>query len=330
VSLREADIRPADLLNEYLRLNAEDGKALLSDSAGMDQRACPGCNDDAPIAAFDKNGFKLVRCGKCATLYVNPVPSASALAAFYRYSKSSDYWANVFFPTVAEARRGPIYQPRAQRVAAYAGAPSKLIDVGAGTGLFIEEFYALNTHVSVAAVEPGSAHAAQLRANNVETFEGFAGEAAADPYWASSADVVTCFEVLEHVSDPAALFTDLASLTRPGGLVIVSGLCGSGFDIVTLGALSKPVSPPHHLTFLSIAGVEKLLKRCLLDVIDICTPGELDVDIVRNVALKNPAVLEDQNLRHLILEADDVARKDFQESLKQSRNSSHMWIVART
>jgi hypothetical protein len=90
------------------------------------------------------------------------------------------------------------------------------------------------------------------------------------------------------------------------------------------------VSPPHHLTFLSIAGVEKLLKRCLLDVIDICTPGELDVDIVRNVALKNPAVLEDQNLRHLILEADDVARKDFQESLKQSRNSSHMWIVART
>ena len=329
MSLREADIRPAALLAEYLRLNEEDGKALLTNPGEMETRACPGCGEDMPRPAFEKNGFKLVRCGTCETLYVNPVPSAGSLAEFYRHSQSSDYWAKIFFPAVAEARRKPIYRPRAVRVAGYADSPARLIDVGAGTGLFLEEFHALNPDVALAAVEPGSAHADQLRAKNVETFEGFAGEAAVDPAWTGSADVVTCFEVLEHVSDPAALFDDLAALARPGGLIIVSGLSGSGFDIETLGALSKPVSPPHHLTFLSITGAEKLLRRCQLALIDISTPGELDVDIVRNVALQNPDVLGDAAIRHLILEADDNARREFQESLKASRKSSHMWIVAR-
>ena len=72
-----------------------------------------------------------------------------------------------------------------------------------------------------------------------------------------------------------------------------------------------------------------MLARCGLDVIEICTPGELDVDIVRNVALENPEVLGDPDVRHLILEADAAARRDFQEELKKSRRSSHMWIVAR-
>ena len=138
----------------------------------------------------------------------------------------------------------------------------------------------------------------------------------------------TDFEVLEHVRNPTDLFRDLAALVQPGGIIIVSGLSGSGFDIKLLGASSKPVSPPHHLTFLSIAGAENLLNRCKLDIIEISTPGELDVDIVRNVALQDPSILKDPGLRHLILEAEDSARHNFQESLKKSRKSSHMWIVA--
>ncbi len=330
MNFSETDIRPADLLAEYLRLNEADGRALLCGPDELEHRGCPGCDKDDPLPAFKKNGFVLVRCAACDTLYVNPAPSTPSLAAFYRHSQSSEYWAKVFFPAVAEARRGQIYRPRAERIAAYAGKPKRLIDVGAGAGLLLEEFHALKPDIAIAAVEPGSTHAAELRQKNIETFEGFVDEAAADPAWAGGADVVTCFEVLEHVIDPAALFRDLAALVRPGGLIIVSGLSGSGFDIKTLGPLSKPVSPPHHLTFLSIAGTESLLRRCQLNVVDISTPGELDVDIIRNVALQNPDVLSDPEIRHLILEADDDARQAFQENLKKSQRSSHMWIVART
>jgi SAM-dependent methyltransferase len=333
LSLHEADIRPADLLAEYLRLNAEDGRRLLNHPEPLEERPCPGCRGDASNPAFRKNGFSLVRCAECDSLYVTPAPSPKALGNFYRDSSSTNYWANVFFPAVAEARRKAIYRPRAERVAGIAAEHGidvgAVVDVGAGFGLFLEEFRALVPTAMMRAVEPGRAHAAQLASKGFETFEGYAQDAAADPAWRDGADVVTLFEVLEHLLEPQAVLMRLANLVRPGGLILVSGLCGDGFDIRVLGERSKPVSPPHHLTFLSIAGAEMVIERCGLELFSITTPGELDVDIVRNAALEKPECVEDPVIRRLVLEASDEERQTFQESLKQSRQSSHMWIVVR-
>ncbi|HJN26174.1 MAG TPA: class I SAM-dependent methyltransferase [Rhodospirillales bacterium] len=333
MTLREQNIRPADLLAEYLRLNTEDGQNLLSKAGKMQNRPCPGCGIDDATLDFVKNGFTLVRCNGCDSLYVNPVPPEEAMATFYRDSPSADYWANVFFPAVAEARREPIYKPRAARINRIVKdndiVPKQIIDVGAGAGLFLEEFSRLNPEVRIRAVEPGAAHAAGLRDKGFDIFEGYSDAAILQSDWKASADVVTCFEVLEHVSDPVSLFSDLCGLVRPGGLIVVSGLSGSGFDIQVLGKQSKPVSPPHHLTFLSIAGTQVMIERCGLELLSITTPGELDVDIVRNAALEDAECVGDPAIRRLILEVDDEERQAFQEMLKNSCRSSHMWIVSR-
>jgi SAM-dependent methyltransferase len=333
LSLHEADIRPADLLAEYLRLNAEDGRRLLSCPEPLEERPCPGCGGDASNPAFHKNGFLLVRCADCDSLYVTPAPSAKVLEAFYRDSPSAEYWANVFFPAVAEVRRESIYRPRAGRVASLAAdhgvTVNALVDVGAGAGLFLEEFTTLASGVRLGAVEPGATHVGELVGKNFETFAGDAEQAAMDPAWRDGADVVTCFEVLEHVSNPDHLFASLAALARPGGMIVVSGLNGGGFDIRALGERSKPVSPPHHLTFLSPMGAARLVERSGLEYISITTPGELDVDIVRNAVLEDPNCVDDPDIRRLVLEASDEERHTFQESLRQSRRSSHMWIVVR-
>ena len=331
--MRETDIRPQDLLAEYLRLNDEDGRRLLADGAALEQRACPGCGDLSARPAFEKNGFRLVQCETCDSLYVNPAPTDETMEAFYRSSPSADYWTNVFFPAVADARRETIYRPRAERVVGLSADNGleirTALDVGAGAGLFLQEINALLPGAGLGAVEPNLVHAAALGDRGFGVFEGYANGAAADPAWAGKADLVTCFEVLEHVSDPDGLFASLAALARPGGMIVVSGLNGSGFDIRALGERSKPVSPPHHLTFLSIAGAERVIERCGLELLSVTTPGELDVDIVRNAALEDPDCVDDPDIRRLVLEASDEERQTFQESLKQSRQSSHMWITAR-
>ncbi len=333
MTLREKDIRPADLLSEYLRLNAEDGQRLLQDGRQLESRSCPGCGGDDPIPAFDKNGFSLVHCAHCKSLYVNPVPSTESLSAFYRDSPSSQYWAKVFFPAVAEARRGPIYRPRAERVASIASGnginTGYVVDVGAGDGLFLEEFRQIRPDMRFGAVEPGEAHIATLRDKGFDVFEGFSVQAVSDPTWKGAADLVTCFEVLEHVKDPAGLLMELAGLVRPGGLLVISGLSGSGFDIQVLGEYSKAVSPPHHLTFLTTSAAAMLVEKCGLENLEISTPGELDMDIVRNVARDNPDCLNNAFLRNLVLDASDEARSQFQSFLKLACLSSHMWIVAR-
>ena len=90
----------------------------------------------------------------------------------------------------------------------------------------------------------------------------------------------------------------MGELARPGGLILVSGLCGDGLDIRTLGALNA-VSPPHHPTFLSQQGARALVDRAGLDCVSFETPGQLDVDILRSALLNDDDVVEDPELRGL-------------------------------
>ncbi len=329
--MKESDIRPQSLLDEYLRLSAADAERFFSDRKRRVHRPCPGCGEARTIGAFEKNGFTVARCPSCATLYVTHVPEPDRLAEFYRDSPSQKYWAEVFFPSVAEARRIKIFRPRVERVRALladSGAtPATIVDVGAGAGMFLEECRTAGLGGTWRAVEPNAILARTCRDKGFETFAGFAADAASS--WKGAADLVTAFEVVEHLTDPAAFLRDIAALARPGGFLLLSGICGTGFDVLTLGARANAVFPPHHLTFFSRRGVSTLLGRCGLAEVAFLTPGQLDVDIVRNACADDPSAVADPFLRHLLFAADDAQRDKFQNFLAAAGLSSHMWIVAR-
>lgn len=332
--MREADIRPADLLAEYLRLSSEDARSFFPSPSTFVARRCPACDADGRNLAFVKEGFQFCRCRACNTLYAAPVPPLEQLAAFYRKGASQKYWAETFFPAVAEARRTHVFQPRVARIADMARehgmSVERLIDVGAGAGVFLEEAKRGGMGgISLRAVEPNEAFAEPLRARGFETFVGFVEEAAGEAGWVGTADLVTTFEVIEHLIDPLAFLRAVRGLARPGGMVVLTGLCGDGFDIITLGASSKAVAPPHHLTFLSRRGVAALLERAGLEQIAFLTPGQLDVDIVRNTLNADSGASSDPFTHSIALEAPESTRIAFQNFLAEHRLSSHMWIVAR-
>ena len=331
--LREQDIRPPDLLAEYLRLNEEDGRRLLEQAGTLQHRSCPGCKANNPQQGFTKNGYLLVHCGDCKSLYVERTPSDEAFEEFYKDSPSANYWADTFFPSVSEARRVAIFQPRAAQVEAILTSHDMrlnvAIDVGAGAGLFLDEFGKLVPDADLRAVEPSAILSRTNRNMGRQVFEGYATAAAMDREWRASGDLITCFEVIEHIVDVDAFIASLRDLCRPGGIIIISGLCGTGFDIRVLGEYSNPVSPPHHLTFLSRAGVERLIARLGLELLSFVTPGVLDVDIVRNVVLREPDAVTDDFVRDLVLNENEETRAAFQDFLTENGLSSHMWIVAR-
>src|SRR5581483_7212861 len=140
---------------------------------------------------------------------------------------------------------------------------------------------------------------------------------------------VVSFEVIEHVPDVEAYIRQLRELAAPGGTVVISGLCGSGFDIATLGERSNAVSPPHHLNFISRAAVAPLVARCGLELVRFLTPGLLDVDIVRNALVQDPRAVTDRFVRDLVQNASAEVRASFQTFLSEHGYSSHLWIVAR-
>ena len=331
--MREDDIRPADLLNEYLRLSSRDAETYFPDRERLSGRPCPACGGRDAVDAFEKDGFPVARCAACRTLYVTAVPAKEALDAYYRGSPSQKYWANVFTPAVAETRRRKIVRPRVERIKALLADlgrdPAEVLDVGAGQGMFLEECRATGLGRRHRAVEPAADSAAAAAKKGFDVFTGFAREAAGDDAWRGRADLVTAFEVIEHVTDPVTFVGELAALAAPGGHILMTGLCGTGFDILVLRQHSRAIAPPHHLTFLSHAGVGRLLRGAGLEEVSFFTPGLLDVDIVANAYAADPAAVGDGFARHLVSAASDGERQAFQRFLAENGLSTHMWIVAR-
>jgi SAM-dependent methyltransferase len=331
-ALKEADIRPDALLRRYLELSEQDVEQFFADERERAAVPCPGCGQDRPVAAFDKHGFQYVQCQSCWSLYVSPRPPAEALDRFYADGPSSRFWANEFFPAVAESRREHVIRPRVQRVLRRCGEQGTAmdgavaVDVGAGAGVFLTELRDAADGVECVAIEPGRELAAQARANGLSVAEKTLEDATEI---AGRADLVTSFEVIEHIHDPLRFVNALTHLAKPGGLVLVTGLGGDGFDVQTLWESSTAVTPPHHLNFISVAGFERLFTRAGFIDVEVETPGLLDVELVRKAAQEGRASELPRFISLLVERRGPEVHEAFQRFLQTARLSSHTWIWGR-
>jgi SAM-dependent methyltransferase len=326
--MKESDIRPADVFSEYLRLSALDAESYFS-SGDRQPVSCVACGSASSRPAFRKNGFDYVECQVCRTLYLSPRPRLSEFEKFYNDSPSSEFWAKKFFPALMGIRRELIFVPRAQRIHGICKErgirAGTVVDVGAGHGIFLEEWRNLEPQSRVCAIEPGRELANVCRGKGIEVLEVLAEQA---QEWEGRADLLICFEVIEHAHDPLAFVRSLCKLVKPGGAAIVSGLGVDGYDIQVLWEHSKSVSPPHHINFMSVQGYETLFRRAGFSQVEVTTPGKLDVDIVRNTLTQDPALLEGRHFEKTLLSRGPEALSEFQAFLAKHRMSSHVWTIA--
>jgi len=328
--MKESDIRNDEVFAEYLRLSREDARMILRSSNQFVAIDCPACESSKGWSAFQKDGFVYRECADCRSLFVSPRPSQAMLDEFYGRSLSSQYWAEVFWPNVAEGRLQHVINPRVARILEHPDLARldgrfTAVDVGAGAGGFLTALLDAAPHVRTIAVEPDSALAAQARENGHEVVVSASEEVGA---WNAAGDFVSTFEVIEHVFDPFAFVASLAKFCRPGGTILVTGLGGDGFDVRMLGAASKSVSVPHHLNFLSVRGLERMFDRAGYVNAVVETPGQLDVELVIK-GMRDASDLQiPPFIRTLLEDRDAETLTRFQEFLQASRLSSHTWIWA--
>ena len=319
--MKEEEIRPKTIFEEYLNLSRQDAEAF--ERALFKEVGCPGCGEKNSKPQFDKDGFNYVFCEACGSLYCSPRPSENELADFYKNSKSAKYWAEVFFPSVAEIRRKKIFMKKAKQlyevVVNKKLSPMSICDVGAGYGIFLEELSPYFSNCDFFAIEPSPELAEICRSKGFETYQGTSEQSA---IWKERFDLVISSEVVEHVYSCDAFIESLNNLIRPGGYCLLTGLGYEGFDILTLGEQSNSVSPPHHLNFLSIRGFESLFRRNGFSMVEIWTPGKLDVDIVINSSHKNEFI-------RVLEQRGEKTIREFQTFLQKHKLSSHVWILAK-
>ena len=326
-AITEEEIRPDDLFNEFMRLSAVDAENFF-DRSKFVETACPGCNAEQPKSSFIKHSFTYNHCEDCGSLYVSPRPTEDELLRYYASSESQRFWFEEILKRTGDKRKASIMMPNINRVEDIllkAGhSPKRVLDVGSANGTFLTEWKKRHTDAELIGIEPGQESAQKCRDLGIKVFENFVEDEA--ERGEAQGDLVTCFEVIEHVQNPERFAKAMATITAPGGIAVMSCLGADGFDIQLLWEKSRSIVPPYHLNFLSREGITKLFKQSGFSHVDVISPGRLDVQIVENTLARGEDVRLSRFEKLLLSRGKDTL-KAFQKFLSEHCLSSHVWIV---
>lgn len=230
---------------------AEQGRTMI------DQ--CPSCLKDQCNRLFTKNGCQIRACRACGTWFVANPPGPDRLREIYREGYFTERLAqHASGSLAAAARRAAVVNARRRLplIRRFAPRGRRLLDVGCGTGVFLsvarEEYDCCGVDVSPEAVatvrdELGiEAHAGDLRTLGLteRTF-----------------DVVTLFDVVEHVPNPAGLLETVRGIVAPRGIALMTTGDVDSLICRLAGRSWHLMTPPEHLTFFSRAGLTQMVER---------------------------------------------------------------------
>lgn len=287
MNFKEKDIRDPNILKKYLSLVSKDSKAIVNKKNTFEIIDYKSWGLGTCKFEFEKSGYKYQKWLDTGSLFVNPRPKFDALNDFYANSESGSFWVRKFFKPKIESRREKIFKPRAKYVKnKFSNKLHKMIisDIGAGFGLFIEEL-CRNSHqnIDIEAIEPSDEMANICRDKNITVRQSML-ENVNDKF--VKYDLLTTFELFEHLQNPLIFLKDCFNLLNSEGYLYLTTLNSHGFDIQILWEESNSIFPPHHLNFFNPISMKNILEIVGFKNIEITTPGELDIDIVKNAYRK--------------------------------------------
>ncbi|HEY8738177.1 MAG TPA: class I SAM-dependent methyltransferase [Candidatus Dormibacteraeota bacterium] len=175
---------------------------------------CPVCGAEAADRTGSWNELAVWGCEKCDHRFVAPVPDPSQLAAIYE----DGYYQGSIRPTGFQDYAG-LHDARIRMfgrhldLIASRGGPGRLLDVGCANGDFLVQ--ARQRGWEVLGVDPSAARSEAIAAG-VPLVGTTVGDAEVP---VRTLDVITFWDVLEHVPDPVGDLRSARRLLKPGGLV---------------------------------------------------------------------------------------------------------------
>gem|GEM_PF-2409393 len=235
---------------------------------------CPICGDCAStpfITAFDRciprpENYDYVRCSRCGTVRIDPLPSAAEIAGFYdtdyhchepvdesriraklgrgvnrflvRHRLSPQARAESSLPMRLLAR---LLAAIAMRHVLLPHGDCRLLDVGCGNGKWLLLHQQIGWQAD--GVEPAPTACAEAQRLGLNVYHGTLADVPADRRY----DVIVFNHVLEHLTDPVANLRAAAQRLAPGGRIEARtpNLASLGFRLY--GNCWYPFDAPRHI-----------------------------------------------------------------------------------
>lgn len=221
----------------------------------------------------------IVRCNRCGLVYASPRGGDEAIRQSYEAVVDELY---------VQERRGRVltFERNFRPLLALVSEPAhpRLLDVGCYAGVFLE--IATRHGWDAWGLEPSLWAAEQARQRGLRVVTGTLASAGFAP---ASFDVVTLWDVIEHLTDPKSDLQRVNHLLRPGGIVCI--------HTIDIGSLMPRLLGPHwpwlmemHLYYFSRRTLAALLQATGFQVIrQFCQGRYLLVDyLLEQLSAVNP------------------------------------------
>jgi len=242
---------------------------LLADPANFVEIArCSLCGSEGRDDVFREEPFHVVRCQDCGLVYVTPRLKPEVLPQVY----DEGYWTSE-----GPKNRGyadyrsqeqlylKTFRKRFDIIDRYMPEPGRLLDIGCAAGFFLEvarergwelEGVELSAEIATHAIEHYGFD--QIHVGTLETA----------PYERGSFDLVTMWDVVEHVPDPRTFFEAARAYLRPDGLLILETQnVGSAFA-KRMGPKWQHYKHLEHLYHFDSETIERLLDETGFEILE--------------------------------------------------------------
>jgi len=321
---KESQIRPEILFEKWKKILEQDANHFFFEK-GLVSVNCPGCGNKNYKFAFKKMGFKYQHCQYCNTLFVSPRPTEKMIDDFFEKARCVKFWKNKMVKVSGTARRRYLttplynwaqeliknYQPEAKSIFDYKPRYFSLFSLDKNFGKKFENIYFFRPVVL-------AGHPFPKNVKIEKDFKKIKGKV----------DVFLAFDDLDREFDPQKIIKRAAKICRSGALLFITTNTYSGFEYQILGENSSRLVIPDRLNLLSIESLRDILNKAGFEILELSTPGELDVEIAAKALMKNSNIRMPDFFKYIFKYRDEEVKEALQNFLQLNNLSSFLRIAA--
>jgi SAM-dependent methyltransferase len=229
-------------------------------------RSCPVCSTAPGPGLFVKDGFRHVRCPGCGLIYVSLILREDVMLRYWREELA---WMSVLNSGPQEELDRLKFAYGLDAAEAWrngAPGPGNLLDMGAGNGTFVR----------VAGEMGWNATALEINTESAQSMLDEGIRVIVKPLEVSDLphgafDLVTFWEVLEHLAEPRQALASVGPLFSEGGLLLI--LVPNAGSLVTriLHEKSNTFGGHSHLNHFTAESLSRLLESLGYEILEIET-----------------------------------------------------------
>jgi len=231
--------------------------------------ACPLCSTtdiakflEAPDRFHLRNEcHRLMRCRSCRCVWTIEPPAPSEMWQHY----TEDYHRAIVSAgegSAADRWRGQVQCITSQK---HSGS---ILDLGCSSGGFLSTMPKDRWKLFGIEMEESTAQ----RARTLTGAEVFGGDILDAPFAPASFDVITCFDVIEHVYDPSHFLLKVHEWLKPGGIFYAMMPNIDSWESRLFGTYWFGLELPRHLFHFSPRSLRYVLKALNFEEVSVTTP----------------------------------------------------------